>query len=292
MALLRLKDFDATYREASGADNIEGWDVYSDALNEKIGTVSDLLVDDNGYFRYLVVDLGFLIFGKKVLLPIGVSRLDYSAKRVYALGMTRQQAENLPEFKDNMTVDRDYEERVRGIYRPGVTNTAAAVGTSNAQADTANKAAYDSNTYNYQQEASLYGLNSQNHHNLKLYEERLIANKTRMKTGEVTVGKRVETETARMAVPVEKERVVIERSTPVDSATPVSAGEATFQEGHVARLEVYEETADIQKQAFLREEVRVNKEVDTETVEAQDTIRREKLDLNTQEHPAIKNPQI
>jgi uncharacterized protein (TIGR02271 family) len=57
-------------------------------------------------------------------------------------------------------------------------------------------------------------MNQQDHQNLKLYEERLVANKSRVKTGEVSVGKHVETETARVAVPVEKERVIIERTTP------------------------------------------------------------------------------
>jgi len=35
-------------------------------------------------------------------------------------------------------------------------------------------------------------------------EERLIANKQRVKTGEVAVSKHIETETARVSVPIEK----------------------------------------------------------------------------------------
>jgi len=52
---------------------------------------SDILVDEQGNFRYFVVDLasGFSV---KVLLPVGVTRIDYNANRVYATGMTRQQA--------------------------------------------------------------------------------------------------------------------------------------------------------------------------------------------------------
>jgi stress response protein YsnF len=57
-------------------------------------------------------------------------------------------------------------------------------------------------------------MNEQEHQKLRLYEERLVANKIRRQTGEVAIGKRVETETARVSVPVEKERVVIERRTP------------------------------------------------------------------------------
>jgi uncharacterized protein (TIGR02271 family) len=285
MALLKLEDFDPNYRETFEGDDIKGLGVYAEN-NEKVGTVSDVLVDEDGHFRYLVVDLGFWIFGKKVLLPIGRSRIDYNADRVYAIGMTREQAENLPEYSDRMTVDRNYEERVRGVYRsPSVEASmpVESMGTTNA--------AYDRDRYNYEQEPALYGMNEQDHQTLRLYEERLIANKTRQKTGEVVVGKHIETETARVSVPVEKERVVIERTTPVDAGTAVRSGDVAFQEGEVARIEVYEETPDIHKEAFVREEVRVRKEVDRDTVETQETIRREELDIDTQGNPVIDRNQ-
>lgn len=285
MALLKLEDFDPNYRETFEGDDIKGLGVYAEN-NEKVGTVSDVLVDEDGHFRYLVVDLGFWIFGKKVLLPIGRSRIDYNADRVYAIGMTREQAENLPEYSDRMTVDRNYEERVRGVYRAPSVDASMPVesmGTTNA--------AYDRDRYNYEQEPALYGMNEQDHQTLRLYEERLIASKTRQKTGEVVVGKHIETETARVSVPVEKERVVIERTTPVDAGTAVRPGDVAFQEGEVARIEVYEETPDIHKEAFVREEVRVRKEVDRNTVEAQETIRREELDIDTQGNPVVDRNQ-
>ena len=121
---------------------------------------------------------------------------------------------------------------------------------------------------------------------LKLYEERLVADKHREKTGEVTVGKRIETETARVSVPIEKERVVVER-TASTGQTIVTPGEAAFQDGEIARVEVYEETPDIHKEAFLREEVRVRKEVDQEVVEAEEQLRRVELDVDTEGRPIV-----
>jgi len=44
-------------------------------------------------------------------------------------------------------------------------------------------------------------------------------------------------------------------------------------------MEIYEETPDIHKEAFVREEVKVKKVVEQETVETQETIRREELDI-------------
>lgn len=296
MALMKIEDFDPNYRDSFNGSDLKGMSVYTQG-DEKIGTVHDVLVDEDGQFRYLVVDLGFWIFGKKVLMPVGRSQIDQSADRVYAIGMTREQAENLPEFSDRLALDYDYEEQVRGVYRTptlGADTTPVDVSApleASAPLDTTAMASgmatpsytptYNRDTYNYQQDAPLYDMNERDHQTLKLYQERLIANKKRVKAGEVAIGKHVETETAKVAVPVEKERVVIERVTPTDAGVVVNPGEATFREGEVAHVELYEETADIHKEAFVREEVRVSKEVERDTVEAQETLRREELDINT-----------
>lgn len=302
MVLYKLEDFDPTYRDSFG-DEIKGYDVYADRNDEKIGSVKNILVDESGHFRYLVVDTGFWIFGKQVLLPVGRSSIDHNAQRIHALGFTKEQAENLPEFNDSLKVDYDYEERVRGVYRTGATETplnrSASVGASvpveasipldptpayaapAASSNQPSPAAYNRDTYTYQQEPSLYEMNDRDHQTLKLYQERLIANKNRVKTGEVTVGKHVETETARVSVPVEKERVIVERTTPQDAGTVVSPSANAFHEGEVARMAVYEETADIQKKAFVREEVNVRKEVTQDTVNASEQLRREELDVDT-----------
>lgn len=297
MALYKLQDFDPDYRRTFDDKDIKGLSVYTEGTDEKIGSVNDVLVDDEGHFRYLVVDLGFWIFGKKVLLPIGRTRIDYNSDRVYAIGLTRDQAENLPEFDERQALDYDYEERVRGVYRDrsyaGTVNTATPLESStpleSPVVDSAYRAgttpAFTRDTYTYDHEPSLFGLNEQNHQTLRLYEERLIANKRRQKTGEVSVGKHIETETARVAVPIERERVVIERVTPTDAGRTVAPGEADFREGEVARLEIHEETPEIHKEAFVREEVRVKKVVEQDTAEAQATVRREELDVNAPNLP-------
>lgn len=283
MALVKIADLYPDYKEEIfGGDDIKNFSVY-DYTNDKIGSVYDVLVDETGRFRYLVIDTGFWIFGKKVLLPVGRASVDYAQERVYASGLTKEQAESLPEYDDNMTLDYDYEERVRGVYR-GVEyerdNTVYA-----EEAQSLDSGAYTADTYNYEREPSLYThkeeAEAEGRQSLKLYEERLVANKERFRAGAVTIGKRVETETASVSVPVEKERVVIERTNPTNY-NEVTPGEATFQEGEVARVEVYEETADIEKQAFVREEVNVRKEVEQDTVTARETIRREELDVETE----------
>lgn len=272
MALYRIKDFDPDYRNHFDNQDVVGFDLYSG--DDKVGSVDDLLVDDEGRFRYFLINTGAWIFGKKVLLPIGQARIDHNAKRVFVDGLSRSQVEALPEFTKESAVDYDHEERVRSSYRP-LANT-------RDRDRTVASTPYDRNSYRYDQDSALYGMNDRDHQNLRLYEERLIANKQRQKTGEVIVGKRVETERAQVQVPIEKERVVIERNTPADAGRPVAPGEATFDQGEVARLEVYEETPDIRKETFVREQVNVRKEVDRDTVNAEEEIRREELDVDNQ----------
>ncbi|MDX2239152.1 MAG: YsnF/AvaK domain-containing protein [Leptolyngbyaceae cyanobacterium bins.302] len=122
---------------------------------------------------------------------------------------------------------------------------------------------------------------------VRLYEERLVADKHREKVGDVVVGKHAETETARVTVPIEKERVVVERVNPTDAGAPVAPGEANFNEGEVARVDVYEETPDIRKEAFVAEDVKVKKVVDRETVDVDEQIRREELDLDSSGRPMV-----
>ena len=282
MPLHKIADFDPNYKETFGGEDVKGLDLYTEG-DRKIGPVVDVLVDDEGRFRYLVIDTGVDTAGKQILLPIGLSRIDYSIQRVYVDGLSKEQVERLPEYSDRYTVDYDYEERVRDVYRPQISSLESSATLSGTPA-------YDRNSYNYQQDASLYDLNEQNHQTFRLYQERLIASKNRIKTGEVAIGKHIETETERVSVPLEKERVVIERVA-TDTTTAVSPTETAFQEGELARIELYEETPEIHKEAFVREEVRVKKVVDRETFNAEETVRREELDIDTQGSPVMNETQ-
>jgi uncharacterized protein (TIGR02271 family) len=263
MPLHKLEHFDPNYRESFAGDDINGLDLYTQG-GDRVGSLADVLVDDDGHFRYLIIDISLELVNKKILLPIGLTRINYPERRVYVDGLSKQQIENLPDHKEDAIVNSDYEENVRSVFRSPTSGVT-----------------YNRDTYNYQEEPALYGLNDQSHQTFKLYEERLIANKHRIKTGEVTVGKHIEIDTAHILVPIQKERVVIEQSVPTEAGKVVDPNELNFQEGEVARIEVYEETPEIHKEAFVREEVRFKKVVEREIVEAQDTIRREELDVNT-----------
>lgn len=292
MTLVSLKDTYPDYRDTFSDDSLshlDDYSVYADDDN-KVGAVEDGLFDDvTGQFRYLVVDTGVWIFGKKVLLPIGKAEFDTNQRRVYVRGLTKEQVEKLPEYDRNKAIDYDHEESVRGVYREApiaqsdsVEQSLPVEGMAMTGMATAQTPAYTRDNYSYDEyDADLYSRPQSEDLNqpIRLYEERLIADKSRVKTGDVTVSKRIDTETAEVSIPIEKERVVIERTAP----TNVSAADAThaFKNGEVARVEVYEEQANVHKEAFVREEVNVRKETDQTLVTRKEEIRSEELEVDT-----------
>ena len=107
-----------------------------------------------------------------------------------------------------------------------------------------------------------------------------MADKSRQKVQEVAIGKRVETVQGQVSIPVEQERVTIERIASTDTRSVVS-GDVPFGVGE-SRIETYGEVPEIRKQAFVREDIKINKEIERETATAQEQVRHEELDIHTQ----------
>jgi YegS/Rv2252/BmrU family lipid kinase len=193
MTLKKLSDFEPNYLQTFEGDDIIGFNVYTDENNEKVGSIKDILLNESGYFRYLVVDFGLLIFNKQVMLPVGWCRVDYNAQRIYVLGLNRKQAENLPEYNDRVLVDRDYEEQVKGVYRALANDSV------------------------------LYELNDKDHQILKLYQYRLLAKRNRDKTDELALSQEIEDEINSIEAPVKKKPDASKQIEPVDPKTRISA---------------------------------------------------------------------
>ena len=238
-----IAQFDPNYDRDSIDNDLISRQVAIAQTNEEIGTVEDVLVDESGRFRYLVVSAGSWKSHHKFLLPIGRCQTNRGAETILLMDIPHKEAlEELPPYHSDRAIDYDYEEKVRNIYRQILTTD-----------DDSEMVSYDRDNYSYDSEPKLYQISAGENQTIKLYEERLITDKQRREVGEVTINKRVETETAQVEVPVEKEKVVLKRNQVAEDNIRATPGEATFEEGTVAQVKVYEETADIEKQAFVRE---------------------------------------
>lgn len=111
---------------------------------------------------------------------------------------------------------------------------------------------------------------------IKLHEERLRVNKEKVQTGEIGLKKDVVTETQEIDVPVEKERVTVERHAVEGDAVDGYNFDETADE---IRIPIHEEKVSVDKEAYVTEEVDVNTETVTENQKVSDTVRKEKLDV-------------
>lgn len=99
----------------SNASTIAGYAIT--ATDGNLGTVSDFLFDDSDWFiRWLVVDTGNWLSGRKVLLPTSVlGHLD-SDREEFAVRLTMRQVKDSPDIDTDRSVSRRMEASVYDYY--------------------------------------------------------------------------------------------------------------------------------------------------------------------------------
>jgi hypothetical protein len=87
------------------------------ATDGDIGTVEDVYFDDLSWTaRYLVVDTGRWLTGRKVLIPPRALREIDAAGRRVVTNLTKRQVENSPPIETDRPVSRPYEMELYGYY--------------------------------------------------------------------------------------------------------------------------------------------------------------------------------
>jgi len=106
---------DPTLATSLTKQRVVGYEVES--IDGSIGKVDDASLEaDTGH---IVVDTGPWIFGKKVLLPVGVLRnVDHENEKVF-VNRTKDEIKNAPEFDDTLRHDESYRTKVGSYYGQG-----------------------------------------------------------------------------------------------------------------------------------------------------------------------------
>ena len=106
---------DATLATSLTQDEIVGYEV--EAIDGSIGKIDDATLEtDSGH---IVVDTGPWIFGKKVMLPVGVlTSADHVDEKVF-VNRTKDEIKNSPEFDDSMRNDETYRTDLGSYYGQG-----------------------------------------------------------------------------------------------------------------------------------------------------------------------------
>ncbi|HEY9666136.1 MAG TPA: PRC-barrel domain-containing protein, partial [Coleofasciculaceae cyanobacterium] len=100
MALLRLKDFEASSRRSlrdSRGYNLVHFEVYT-AQEEKVGQVADILIDEVGHCQHIIIALSEEIANKQVLLPYEQCQVDQTTQHICVEGLNREQIANLKTY--------------------------------------------------------------------------------------------------------------------------------------------------------------------------------------------------
>jgi hypothetical protein len=108
------------YRDASLASTLTQRDIVGyavEAIDGSIGKIDDATLEtDSGH---IVVDTGPWIFGKKVMLPVGIlTSADHKDERVF-VNRTKEEIKNAPEFDDSMRNDEKYRAQLGSYYGQG-----------------------------------------------------------------------------------------------------------------------------------------------------------------------------
>jgi uncharacterized protein (TIGR02271 family) len=112
---------------------------------------------------------------------------------------------------------------------------------------------------------------AQDVHNVQLLGEVLRVHKQRIDRGEVSVRKEVVTETQTIQVPVRREELVIEQRSPEGN---------TQAPGQEIRIPLSRETASVDKQTVVRENVAVGKKPVQEIQDLSGDVRHEELTVD------------
>ena len=105
---------DPTLATSLSKQEIVGYEVES--IDGSIGKIDDASFEtDTGH---IVVDTGPWIFGKKVMLPVGVLRnVDHESQKVF-VNRTKAEIKNSPEFDDTLRSDDKYRTKLGSYYGP------------------------------------------------------------------------------------------------------------------------------------------------------------------------------
>ncbi len=279
MALYKIGDIHPNYQDTyfNGRD-LKGMAVYS-AESHKVGTVSDILIDDANQPQYMVVKTGLR---KKVVLPMSRWADLSNQDHIYVGTLNREEFAALPRYDDGQLTAtgqalETYEmaplEQSRAVEMTAPVEGESVVAAQREVTPVAHP--------------PVGAVSEPRDRPIQLYEERLFTQKQRVKTGEVRISKRTVTETANAAVPVTKEKIIIEIESVYGGETRVDFGDAQVKEDGSVRMDIYEEQAEVCRRVEPYQNVSVRKEVVQDVVRIQEPLRREELAVTSDGNPQI-----
>jgi len=229
-----------------------------DPSDSKIGTISDVYVDDEtGQPSWLAVNTG--VFGTKVsFVPLAGAQ---SSGDDVVVAYDKALVKDAPKAEADGHLSPEEEAELYAHYGQSTTDRRADDGDvdrSRIGADTSGPETDDAMTRS---------------------EEELDVQTRTQQTGRVRLRKWIETEDVNITVPVrrEKARLVTEPITDANRDEAMAGGDLTTEEHEVV---LSEEVIDVDKRVVPKERVRLEKETETDEVVVDEEVRKERIEMD------------
>jgi uncharacterized protein (TIGR02271 family) len=240
---------------------------------DKVGTVDSVWLDADGDPAYLAIRTGWLGMGKTHVVP--AQRADVSERRrEIRLPYTADELKGAPDFDATANLQSADEERIGTYYQRFGFKRDNWLQNRGSTAESA-------------MPANRQGVEAQGDTRMKLKEEDLRVGKREVEYGGVRLRKVVRTEVVNQPIELKREEIVVERVHSTDS----SAATEEFSEDEIY-VPLRREEAVIEKQARVREEVRVGKRSETESQTVSDTVRKEDVEIEREESDELSQSRL
>jgi len=239
-----------------------------DREGDKIGTVEAVYLDDQtNEPTWLTVTTGW--FGGRIsYVPFEGT---YIGGDDLVLPYRKDHVRDAPNFPADGHLSPEEEERLYDHYgiRSGAGTTTGGYGGGGNETTTATTG-----------RAATNGDRTRTDDAMTRSEEELDVSKRQTETGRARLRKWIETEQVQMTVPIrrEKARLVTEPITESNRGAAMDGPELTESEHEVV---LNEEQVQVNKQVVPKERVRLEKDVETENVPVDETVRKERLEMDT-----------
>src|SRR5437899_1632446 len=226
-----------------------------DQNGNKIGTLQCLWGDSSNEPAYLGVQTGWL-FGKTHIVPADAAEIN-PAQRTIRLPYGEQKVKDAPSFDPGVELDTKTQQEVRSYY-----------GASGQRSQPAQRQAAQAAAGGQTAEAAT----------VQLREEQLKVGKREVEAGGVRLRKIIRAETVNQPVELRREEILVERVSGTESGIKPQSGSGEFQEQDIY-IPLRREEPVVEKEARVREEVRVSKKAETDRQTVAQQVRKEDVEI-------------
>ena len=234
-----------------------------DQTGNGIGRVHNLWIDESGQPLFLGVKTGW-IFGKNHVVPVSTAEVN-DRKEVVRLPFNEQVIKDAPVFDESADIESDEQQRIFAHY--GINRSSGNAIQSGTQVPQRSEGRSQSS------------VRTDEERTVQLKEEELRVGKREVEAGGIRLRKIVRTERVNQPVDLKREEIVIERVPATGEQVP---GDASFQDEDIY-IPLRREEAVVQKQARVREQVRVGKKTETEHQNVSEELHKEELEVEHEE---------